>query len=80
MDFQKLFAVLVELLEVQAQQEEGVAQEVTYELIKKEDAQEDAAVGASVKLLIVSIQKRIMNISLGASEKKPGRFNRPGFF
>ncbi len=38
MDFQKLFAVLVELLEVQAQQEEGVAQEVTYELIKKEDA------------------------------------------
>lgn len=44
MNIKKIFAVLVELLESQAEQKEGVGQKVTYELIKKEDTQGDAAV------------------------------------
>lgn len=43
MDFVKIFAVFIGLLEAQAQ-EEGVEQKVTFKLIKKEDTQETDAV------------------------------------
>ncbi len=43
MDFKKIFSVLIDLLEKQAEEKEGVEQEVTYTLVKKEDVKDAAA-------------------------------------